>query len=138
MGVEIRISPHSALQVSGSYRYFRNQDAEPDKGPKFYLDYRYYPWSTSTNDGLFLSPFVGIGSLRVGRGDDFNLPDTNRKREQEAGVLLGYQALWSRFTLEGFAGPAYRRVASVGSYLGVQRFVWLRAGFTAGLRFGQR
>ncbi|WP_426490954.1 DUF3575 domain-containing protein [Hymenobacter sp. 102] len=134
LAVEVGVTPHSALQLSGSYRHFRNQDEEPDTGSKFYLDYRYYVQPAQTNDGLFISPFIGAGSLRLGTGDDLNSTVRRTRYEQEAGVLLGYQAVFSRFTLEGFAGPAYRRQTTSGLYPDTDYFIWLRAGFTAGLR----
>jgi hypothetical protein len=140
LGAEVRLTPHSSIQLIGSYRHFSAQDAEPDTGLKAYLDYRYYFQPQRPTTGLFLSPFAGLGKLHLGAGDDplSNWPPRHRK-EKEAGVLLGYQALYSWLTAEVFAGPAYRWQTTSGgagslAYKIRTQFVWLRAGFTVGVR----
>ncbi|WBA42294.1 DUF3575 domain-containing protein [Hymenobacter canadensis] len=138
LGMELGLTPHSALQLTGSYRHFRAQDQEPDNGPKVYLDYRYYFTPAQPQTGFFAGPFVGVGRLKLGLGD---VPPSGavrgKRTEQEAGVLLGYQQLFSRLTLDAFAGPAYRwETTRNANYPFSQKsaFLWLRASFTVGIR----
>ncbi|TGE08303.1 DUF3575 domain-containing protein [Hymenobacter fodinae] len=140
LGAEVGPTPHSSLQMVGSYRHFSAPDAHPDQGLKAYLDYRYYFRPEQPATGLFASPFVGLGQLHLGAGDDpqFSLP-RRRRTEREAGVVVGYQALYSWLTAELFAGPAYRWQTTSGdsgsmAYTTSTQFVWLRAGFTVGVR----
>jgi hypothetical protein len=138
--VEVGVSKRSSLQLLGVYRYFPSQDEEPDTGPKVYFDYRYYPKPPTPNSGLYFGPYVGLGRLLLGLGDD-PLPDATRQRrtEREAGLLVGHQAVFSWFTAEAFAGPAYRWETTTGDIGGspvrsTSRFWGLRAGFTLGVR----
>lgn len=141
LGLEVGWSSMSSIQLLGSYRYFPAQDAEPSSGPKIYLDYRRYLRPRRLNTGLFLSPFAGVGRLRLGLGDE-PLPGAVRRRrtEVETGVLVGYQALLSRITAEVYAGPAYRWQTTSDSFghsshPDKDSFLWIRAGFTVGVRF---
>jgi hypothetical protein len=137
LGLEVGLTPRSALQLTGSYRHFRAQDQEPGSGPKLYFDYRYYFAAEQPLTGFFAGPFLGVGRLKLGLGDD-PLPGTARSKrtEQETGLLLGYQRLLSRLTLEAFAGPAYRwETTRNANYATSQTdFLWLRVGFTVGVR----
>ncbi|AII50733.1 hypothetical protein N008_01890 [Hymenobacter sp. APR13] len=140
LGLEVGLTPRSALQVVGSYRHFRAQDQEPDSGPKLYVDYRYYFAAEKPQTGFFAGPFVGAGRLKLGLGDDPPPGATRGKlTEKEAGVLFGYQQLFSRLTLEAFAGPAYRWETTRNANYATSRtdFLWLRAGVTLGMRVKQ-
>ncbi|QNE38567.1 hypothetical protein F1C16_02875 [Hymenobacter sp. NBH84] len=140
LGLEVGWNSRSSVQLLGSYRHFPAQDAEPSSGPKVYLDYRRYLHPPQPNVGLFLSPFVGVGHLRLGLGDLPPPGATQRRRtEVETGALLGHQALFSRLTAEVYAGPAYRWQITSGSfnqssYSDKKSFLWIRAGFTVGVR----
>ncbi len=138
LGLEMGLTPHSALQLFGSYRHFRAQDQEPDTGSKLYLDYRYYFTTEQPQTGFFAGPFLGVGRLKLGLGDTPPPGAVRGKRtEQEAGLLVGYQQLFSRLTLDAFAGPAYRWQTTHNANLPSSQksaFLWLRAGFTVGVR----
>ncbi|OGX84324.1 hypothetical protein BEN47_02870 [Hymenobacter lapidarius] len=138
LGLEVGLTSHSALQLFGSYRHFRAQDEEPDTGPKLYLDYRYYFAAEQPQTGFFASPFLGVGRLKLGLGDvPLSGAVRGKRTEQEAGLLLGYQQVFSRLTLDAFAGPAYRWETTRYATLPFSQksvFLWLRAGFSVGLR----
>ena len=69
--IEVGLTARSSLQLSGSYRIDKQLSWGIDQGPKFYLDYRYYcKTDRSRNAGLYLSPFIGYGNLRLAQGDE--------------------------------------------------------------------
>lgn len=144
LGLEVGVSAKSSLQLLGSYRHFPAQDDEPSNGPKLYLDYRRYLRPEQPNTGVFLGPFVGVGRVQLGLGDEPPPGATQQRRtEVETGALLGYQALFSRLTAEVYAGPAYRWQTTSdsfgpSSYSDKDRFLWIRAGFTVGVRLKKK
>ncbi len=146
-GVEVGLSPKSSVQLSGLYRADKTGYGVT-KGPKFYLDYRYYVKPQSQqNSGFYLSPFLGFGHQDVAPpGDDFDgtIKD-HTLTERLVGCLIGYQPYRksSRFTVDLYAGPEYQwRIEkySFNDFTQLKPYqlnpnrVWFRAGLTFCLR----
>lgn len=111
--VEVGISARSSVQLSGFYRVEKTGFGI-NQGPKFYLDYRWYPNpQNQKNSGFYLSPFVGMGHQRLGDDGDtsgqLSHEIEHSLREQFAGFVLGIQPYprSSRFSIDVYAGPAY-------------------------------
>lgn len=144
-GVEVGLSPKSALQLGGLYR-LDHTGYGVTKGPKFYLDYRYYVKpQKQRNSGFYLSPFVGFGHQQLGSDDFDGLIREHTLTEQLAGFVVGYQPYQksSRFTVDLYAGPEYQwRVERYNFYDFAKLFpyqvnrnrMWFRAGITFCLR----
>jgi hypothetical protein len=146
--LEVGVSRKSSIQVTANYRLFSHTEAEPDRGAKFYLDYRYYinPKGQS-NAGWYVSPFLGYGKLKLGRGDEAPPSDYSyRLLEKEAGMLLGWQPFGnSRFTFDLFIGPVVQRqtnqrVHTNGDIDDEEKLnrLWLRGGYNISFRIIRR
>ena len=91
--LEVGISPKSSFQFSGLYRFDKQLSQGIDRGPKYYLDYRYYPhFIQQKNSGFYLSPYIGYGNLQLAEGDE-PTGDVKSQRMEEmlTGFLIGYQ-----------------------------------------------
>jgi hypothetical protein len=143
--LEVGLTKRSAVQLNGNFRLSTYLDAEPDRGNKFYLDYRYYLLPrTQANSGWYVSPFAGYGRITLGRGDEpppSAYTYSRRMVEREAGVLLGVQPFGnSRFAVDLFLGPMYQQrnfqrvEAGVIANEETYNRLWLRAGYSVSFR----
>lgn len=143
-GVEIGISPKSSMQLVGMYRVDKQLGESLDQGPKFYFDYRYYLNPPQRkNSGLYLSPFVGYGKLRLtGLDSPSGTQTDDTRRETLAGLLIGYQPYKKKswLSVDMYAGPEYQwnvwsfanQNAPPSRYYSNR--LWFRAGMSLSVR----
>ncbi|WP_381526926.1 hypothetical protein [Spirosoma soli] len=141
--VEVGVSQRSSLQLSGLYRFDKQLSQGIDQGPKYYLDYRYYLRQLQQkNSGLYLSPYIGYGLLKLAEGDEpTGLVESEQMVETLTGVLIGYQPYkLARFSIDAYAGPEYQWRTKTTNYalggntqLALNR-LWFRAGVSLSFR----
>lgn len=141
--IEVGVSTKSSLQLAGLYRIDKQLSQGIDRGPKYYLDYRYYfrPHQQK-NSGFYLSPYIGYGRRKLAEGDEpTGLVESQRMVETLSGVLVGYQPYKrSRFSVDAYAGPEYQWRTKTTNYVSGENAqvtldrIWFRAGLSLCLR----
>jgi hypothetical protein len=135
-GLEVGISRKSSIQVDASYRVYKELGV--DQGFRFYLNYRYYPFTKEVGiTGVYISPFAGYGVMQLAEPDEpLQLSDFRYLKTNELGFLLGIQPIHKhRFSVDLFFGPAFQWQTKATGYPNGERYdynwrrLWMRGGF---------